>query len=83
MPRDYFCVIQWSEYTPTEEAILDESTRFFRYFDEAEDYAMSFAYTKAAGLNLAPSAIQKVRHDTGLVITVETWTCVIRAFPED
>ena len=79
---DYFCVIQWDEHTRAEDAILDESTMFFRHLDEAEDYAMSHAYSKAACLNLLPSAIQQVRYETGLVITVDTWTCVIRAFPD-
>lgn len=90
MPRDYFCVIQWDAYVSAEAAILDNSTKLFRYFDEAEDYAMSCAFAKAAALGLSPSAISKVKYPTGLVITVinssddiaqePPWTCIVRAF---
>jgi hypothetical protein len=83
MPRDYFCVIQWDLHTPTDAAILDETTRFFRYFDEAEAYAMSCAHAHAAGNNLAPCEIHTMMHPTGIIITVESWTCAIRAFPGD
>lgn len=80
MPRDYFCVIQWSEHVPTADAILDPETRFFRHFEEAEAYAMSWAYAQVAARNVGLEEIQTVMHETGLVITVDAWTCVIRAF---